>query len=113
MPRTNIPVTNITKVGVAWPATDGATGDNINGNVVQNGPNLCLLVRNPTGAPIMLTFVTPNTAGGYGIDDDVKTIAASAQQAFGPFPVDLFGDLLQIGVSATGLKIIAFQAVKS
>jgi hypothetical protein len=87
----SVPVTTITRSGTTWPATDGQAADAVNGNIIPNGPHVCVLVFNGAGTPSTVSFNTPYTASGLAIAEDVKTIPAGGRVAYGPFPVSLYG----------------------
>lgn len=109
MPATNIPVVTATRSGVTWPATDGTAADVANGNSVTNGPSICVLVFNGAAGSSTVTFKTPNAPGGLAIADDVKTLAAGERKVYGPFPTNLFGDVLEFTGSVATVKFIPFQ----
>jgi hypothetical protein len=98
--------------GVVWPATDGTAVDVTNGNYCANAPTLCVLAKNTGGSPYTLTFVTQSKAGSFAVEDDVKTLAAGAQKAFGPFPANVFGTTLEFNGENVAVKVIPFQTTK-
>lgn len=62
-------------------------------------------VENGGGAPMTITFVTPQTISGLGIADLVVTIPAAGKRKVGPFPVGAFVD------PANGRTAITYTAV--
>jgi hypothetical protein len=116
MPRTAITLTAITLDGISPSATDGAAGDVVNGNVVvnNNGRNIFVAVANTSAdTEYDVTFVTPGTVGSDAlpIGDKIETIAFGVKKWFGPFPVSIFGNSIQIDVEHAALKLQAFSLV--
>lgn len=109
MPATAIAVTTATRTGVVWPATDGVAADPTNGNTVPNGPNVVVLVFNGAATSSTVSFNTPGTSGGLGIDEDIKTLAAGTRTVYGPFPSTLFSDKLTFTASVATVKFIVLQ----
>lgn len=114
MARASLGVTNITLDGATPPATNGTTGDPIEGHVVNrnNGVTTFVVVTN-TSASVEydVTFLTPGTIGQerHAIADKVEPMALSTQKWFGPFPVAVYGESLQIDVENAALKLMAFS----
>lgn len=113
MPRTSVPVVQITLAGITPSATDGAAGDVANGNVVlgNDGESLFIAVANSGAAAYEVTFSTPGTVGAeaYAVGDKVESLAAGAKEWFGPFPLAEFTRELQVNVANAALKLQAFR----
>lgn len=107
MPRTNVPVTQITRAGVAAPAE--ITGDPVNNHVVSNNGRVVLLVRN-SGSTVArtLTLRLPGTTDGQSITPKTVSLAQSTSRYIGPFPTGDYGSQLQIDVDNAELKLLAF-----
>lgn len=107
MPRVNVPVTAISRAGVAAPTE--VTGDATNNHVVQNDGRMVLLVRN-SGSTVART-VTLRLApmhDGQGVTPRTVSIAQSTSRYIGPFPTGDYGSLLQVDVDNAELKLLAF-----
>lgn len=109
MARTVATVTTVTSGGVA-DATPVAC-DVVNGNVVNNlHKGIWLEVTNTdSGAAKTITFVTPGTAGGFAIADQVTSIPASASRHFGNFDTKIFGSSLQFDGQTDDVEFAVYQ----
>jgi hypothetical protein len=111
MARTELTATQITLAGVTLGA--GTAGDVANGNVVDNdGARVVVRVTNTSvDTAYDVTFVTPGTvgAGAYAIADKVEEIAFGASEWFGPFPLDVFTNQLQLNVENAALTLLAVK----
>ncbi len=107
MPRVAVPVTAITRAGVA--PTAEVTGDAVNNHSVVNDGKTVLLVRN-SHATLAKTVTVKFTAT---VDDQVVTsrvysIAATASRYIGPWPAQWYGGSLQVDVESVDLKLNAY-----
>ncbi|WP_151485233.1 hypothetical protein [Streptomyces albicerus] len=108
MPRTQIPVTQLSDAGVADPAE--TTADVANGNQVANTGKTVLRIRNAHATlPQNVTFVTPITVGGKAVSDTVVSIPATATRTFGSLPTSLYGTQMPIDGATTDIKFIVFE----
>ncbi|MFF1709303.1 hypothetical protein [Streptomyces sp. NPDC058268] len=106
MPRVNVPVTPITRAGVAPPTE--VNGDATNQHVVQNNGRMILLVRN-SGVTVArtVTLRIPSVVDGQTVTPRTVSIAQSASRYIGPFPTDSYGSSLQVDVDNAELKLLA------
>lgn len=108
MPRVAIPVTQITRSGVA-PATE-VNGDATNNHSVVNDGNVWLEVRNSgTTVPRTVSARFDSTIDGQTVPAKTWTIATEATRRIGPFPVRLYGDTLLVDVDNAELKLTAYK----
>ncbi|MFV8127529.1 hypothetical protein [Streptomyces syringium] len=107
MPRVNVPVTSITRTGVA-PATE-VNGDATNNHSLDNNGSTWIEVRN-SGSTVARTMsaVYANTVDGQTVPAKTYSIPTSSTRRIGPFPVRLFGTLLLIDVDNAELKLTAY-----
>ncbi|MET9729708.1 hypothetical protein ABZZ79_03275 [Streptomyces sp. NPDC006458] len=106
MPRTAVPVTQITRAGVAAPAE--TNGDPVNNHVIPNNGRMLLLVRN-SGSTVArtVTLRLPGLHDGQSITPRTVSVPQSASRYIGPFPTDSYGSQLQVDVDNAELKLIA------
>lgn len=109
MARVNVPVTTITRTGVA-PAAE-VNGDAAQGHVVANDGRTFLLVRNANGASTArtLTVVIQGAIDGFSPAPRTYSIAAGASRYIGPFDVASYGSLMQVNVDNAELKLSAYN----
>lgn len=109
MARVAVPVTSITRTGVA-PAAETA-GDAVNNHTVANDGQVILLVRNANGAATDydLTVHLQGVIDGQAIDPKVYTIAAGASRYIGPWPTSRYGTSMQVDVEHADLKLSAYR----
>ncbi|MDX3455057.1 hypothetical protein PV396_24470 [Streptomyces sp. ME02-8801-2C] len=107
MPRVNVPVTQITRAGVAAPTE--VTGDATNNHVVANNGRMVLLVRN-SGSTVSrtVTLRLPGLTDGQAVTPRTVSIAQSTSRYIGPFPTGDYSSLLQVDVDNAELKLLAF-----
>lgn len=108
MPRVNLPITNISRAGIA-PGTE-ANGDPVNNHEVTNDGRVFLLVRNSGSTTARtVTVRLPGTEDGQGITPRTTSIPVSSSRYFGPFPPAQYGDLMQVDVDNAELKLTAYH----
>jgi len=109
MARGSIPVTAITRAGVAPPAE--TNGDATNNHTVNNDGKVIILVRNSNGASTArtVTFRVNKTVDGQAVASRAVSIPAGASRYFGPFPVETYGEDLLVDVDNAELKLSAFH----
>ncbi|MCD9196062.1 hypothetical protein [Streptomyces albireticuli] len=107
MPRVNVPVTSITRTGIA-PATE-VNGDATNNHSLTNNGTTWLMVRN-SGSTVarVVSAIYENTVDGQTVPAKTWSIPTSSTRYIGPFPVRLFGTLLLIDVDNAELKLSAY-----
>ncbi|MFY1595490.1 hypothetical protein [Micromonospora sp. WMMD737] len=108
MPRVTVPVTNITRSGVA-PAAE-VNGDPANNHQVANNGNTFLLVRNANGAATARTLgvVIKGAIDGFAPAPRTYSIPAGASRYIGPFDAVAYGSLMEINVDNAELKLSAY-----
>lgn len=109
MPRVAIPVTQITRAGIA-PATE-VTGDATNNHSVANTGDCFILVRN-AGATVSrtMTVLYAKTFDGQAVTSRTVVVPISVSRYVGPFPVDMFGATLLVNVDNAELRLSAYRA---
>ncbi|WP_331445853.1 hypothetical protein [Streptomyces xanthochromogenes] len=111
MARVNVPVTLITRAGVA-PGSEVA-GDATNGNSVANSSgDVWIEVRN-SGSTVarLLSANFANTVDGVTVDAKTWSIPISTSRRIGPFPVKYYGTTLNLDVDNAELKLSAYRMV--
>ena len=108
MPRVDVPVTQITRSGVA-PATE-VNGDATNNHSVANDGATWIEVRN-SGSTVARTLSAHflNTVDGVTVDAKTWSIPTSSTRRIGPFPTRLYGTSLLIDVDNAELKLTAYK----
>lgn len=106
MPRVAVPVTQITRAGVADPTE--TNGDATNNHVIPNNGRMLLEVRNSGAVSRTVTFRLPGVVDGQAVTPRAVSLAAGATRKFGPFPTGDYGSQLQVDVDNAELKLLAF-----
>lgn len=108
MPRVAIPVTQITRAGVAAPAE--TTGDPVNHHSVANNGRVILLARN-SGATVDRTITLHLTPihDGQTVTPRTVTIPQSESRYIGPFDTGDYGASLQVDVDNAELMLTALR----
>ncbi|MEU4169459.1 hypothetical protein AB0F46_21610 [Streptomyces sp. NPDC026665] len=106
MPRTAVPVTAITRAGVAAPTE--TTGDPTNNHAIPNNGRMVLLVRN-SGSTVArtITLRLPGITDGQAITPRTVSVPQSSSRYIGPFPTGDYGSSLHVDVDNAELKLIA------
>lgn len=109
MPRVTVPVTNITRAGVA-PAAE-VNGDPANNHQVANDGRTFLVVRNSNGASTArtLTVIIQGAIDGFAPTPRTYSIPAAASRYIGPFDTVAYGSLMQVNVDNAELKLSAYN----
>lgn len=109
MARVNLPLTEITRAGVAAGAE--VTGDATNHHSFSNDGRVFLLVRNSNGASTArtVTITVPGTVDGQSVTARTVTIAAAASRYIGPFPKAVYGGTVLVNVDHAELKLTAYH----
>jgi hypothetical protein len=112
MPRTNVPVSSISRAGK--PLTDaGTAGDSTNDHEVVNDGHMMIRVKNTNASPRTVTLNIQRT-----VDDRVpaaRTVnipATTGDVLIGPFPVADYGTLMTFDLDAdTNVTVYAYSLV--
>lgn len=106
MPRVAIPVTQITRAGVAAPTE--TTADPVNNHTVANNGKVVLLARN-SGSTVdrTITLRLSSVVDGQSVTPRTVAIPQSESRYIGPFPTGDYGTSLQVDVDNAELRIIA------
>ncbi|MGW2170400.1 hypothetical protein ACWC1C_07690 [Streptomyces sp. NPDC001705] len=106
MPRTPVPLTVVTRNGVAPPTE--TNGDPTNNHVIGNNGKMLVLVRNAGSSTARtVTLRVRNTIDGQSVTPRTVSVPQSASRYMGPFPIDQYGTQLQIDVDNAELKLTA------
>lgn len=108
MPRVNVPVTTITRTGVA-PATP-VTGDATNNHTVNNNGRVVLLAKNTNAVSTarVVTIHVEEEVDGQAVSSRTYSLAAGASEYIGPFPVNEYGHDLLVDVAHAELVLSAY-----
>jgi hypothetical protein len=108
MPRVNVPVTALSRSGIAPPSE--TNGDAANGHRVANTGQTIVVVRNSSADTAYdVTFVTPGTVDGQPVGDRVVEVPADTTRWFGRFSPGVYGTALLLNVENTALKLSALE----
>ncbi|WP_431728580.1 hypothetical protein [Verrucosispora sp. TAA-831] len=106
MARVTVPVTTITRAGVA-PAAE-VTGNATDNHQMANGGQTVLLVRNNGASTRTLTVIIKGAIDGFAPAPRTYSIAASQSRYIGPFDVVAYGQLMDINVDHADLRLSAY-----
>lgn len=111
MPRVNIPHQQLSRSGVITGGTgvSEVNSDAANDHQLVNDEKVILQVRSTDAGSQSVTFVTQGTVDGQAVGDRVESIAAGVTRTYGPFPVSIYGDLMQIDVTVGTLRFLALH----
>lgn len=87
MPRNSLVVQELAREGTALTMT----APTVDGDVLDCGNGVVLVVNNASGAPITVTLPTPATYAGQPVNDVVVTVPAAATRYIKVDNVSLFG----------------------
>lgn len=107
MARVAVPVTVITKAGVA-PATE-VNGDPVNGHSIANGGSTFIVARNNGATPRTVTINLQGSVDGQPITARTVPVPATASRYIGPFDTTRYGSSLEVQVDHADLKLLAFR----
>lgn len=108
MARVNIPVTNLSRAGVADAAE--TNGDSVNNHSVANDGKVWIEVRNADASnPHSATVKIQDTVDGQAVSSKVYPLAATTKRRIGPWPVKDYGTTLQVDVDSAQLKLTAYH----
>lgn len=111
MPRTAVPLKHADRLSVAsfTNATD-VPGDVVNGMSMVNDGATMLFVANTSALARTVSTYLVETVDFQPAGPVVLTIPASATiNLIGPFPTNLYGNVLEFDVSSTTLNFAAFS----
>ncbi len=109
MPRVNVPVVEITRLGVAGTEV---TGDPANDHEVVHSTRMFIRARNAdAGAAHDVVFVTPQLVDSLAVADRTVSIPLSSTRYIGPFTTAyVTGDgKVQIDVDSAQIFLTAFR----
>lgn len=108
MARGTVPLTPLSRAGVAAPAE--TNGDATNGHTVTNNGRMFLLVHN-AGTTVSRTVTLRLSAvhDGQSVTPKTVALAQSTSRYIGPFPQGEYGDQLLVDVDNAELKLSAFS----
>lgn len=107
MPRVNVPVTTITRTGIA--AATPVTGDATNNHEVINDGKTWLEVENTGASSRTLTVYITKLVDGQTPPAKTYSISAGASRRMGPFPRDIYGVTLSVDVTHAELVLAAYN----
>jgi hypothetical protein len=108
MPRVNVPITQITRDGVAPPAV--TNGDATNNHTIVNDGAVWFEVDNAdAGGAHNVTVLFTQMVDGQAVASRAYAIASSASRRIGPWPVAMYGSALQVNVASSQLKLRAWR----
>jgi hypothetical protein len=107
MPRVDLPLTEITRAGVA-PGAE-VTADPANDHSFANDGRVFLLARNSGAGSHTVTIVTPGTVDEQAIADVGIAIPAGASRYIGPFPPSIYGSPVSVDVASNELRLTAYH----
>jgi hypothetical protein len=107
MARVAVPVTAITKAGVAPPAE--TNGDATNHHSVSNDSRTVLLCRNNGASTRTVSVLLSGTVDGQAITARSISIPTSASRYIGPFDTTRYGTTLLVNVDHADLRLSAFR----
>lgn len=111
MPRVNIPHQQVSRAGVITNGTgvSETNSDAANDHQVVNDGKVLVFVRSTDAGTQSVTFVTQGTVDGQTIGDRVENVGAGVTEVFGPFPVEIYSELMFIDVTVATLRFIALH----
>lgn len=107
MPRVNVPVTTITRTGIA--NATPVTGDATNNHEVVNDGKTWIEVENTGASSRTLSVQITKLVDGQTPPAKSYTISAGAKRRMGPFPRDVYGALLSVDVTHAELVLAAYN----
>lgn len=112
MARTEVPIKRVSRLAVAsFLAAESVAGDTVNGmQVVVNDGATLLWVSSTSGAPQTVDMILVATVDFQPAGPVVLTIPANTETSLiGPFPRELYGNVLEFDVSSALLSFAAFS----
>lgn len=108
MPRIDIPVIQITRSGTV-PAGE-VDGDPVNNHSISNSGSVWIEVRNAsTTTSHTLSAHFASAVDGVTVAAKTWHIPAEQSRRIGPFPIRLYGTVLDVDVTSAELKLAAYS----
>lgn len=107
MARVVIPVTEITKAGIA-PATE-VNGDATNNHYFANDSRTFLVVRNGGASTRTLTVKFAATVDGQAVTSRTYSLATTVTRFIGPFETGPYGTTVNVDVDHADIKLVAYR----
>lgn len=107
MPRVNVPVTQATRAGTTLPAA--VTGDATNNHSVINDGKVAIIAKNTGATSRTVTFALTKQVDGLAVTARVETLAAGAEELFGPFSATDYGTTLNVDVAHAEVTLRAIR----
>lgn len=113
MARTPVPVTRVSRYQVnSVLSGDEVAGNTVDGNSMVNNGSTLLFVDNFSGSNQTVTLTIVETVDFSPAAPVVLTVVNNTYAAqIGPFPRDLYGDVLEFDVSSASLNFAAFSLI--
>lgn len=110
MARINVPVLGTSRLQVIPAFTaDLVVGDTVNGMRMSNDGGTVLYVRSSSVAAQTVSLILVETVDFLPVGPAVLTVPALTTAALiGPFPANLYGNVLEFDVSSNTLSFLAF-----
>lgn len=106
MARVEIPVTTITREGVA--DASPVTGDSVNNHFMVNDGKTEFEANNPTASAVNVTVNFAKTVDGQTVTPRTYSIASSDKRRIGPWPQPQYGAQLDIDVDGS-IELTAYR----
>lgn len=116
MPRIEVPLTTLTRVGTALGAAGTeVTGDATNQHFLVNTETTFIIARNSGGSPRTVTLMLGQTLDGQAPTNRTVSVAAGTSQIIGIFPPNLYNQPTDAGrawinVDHADLRLQAYRA---
>jgi hypothetical protein len=107
MARAAVPVTSISRAGVAPPSE--TNGDAVNNHTVSNDARVAILARNSGAGARTITFRLNGNVDGQSVTPRTVSLAAGVSRWFGPFPTSTYGTSLLVDVEHAEVKLSAIH----
>lgn len=108
MARTNVPIKSVERLTVATATV--VAGNTVDGMRMSNNGATLLYVDNNSGSNQTVELILVETVDFQSAGPVVLTIPASAAvNLIGPFPANLYGNVLEFDVSSASLDFAAFS----
>lgn len=112
MPRVNVPVTTITRAGVAdaTPVTGNPTD---NHSVINSDGSVWIEAENTGASSRQVSVLFEDAVDGQTVPAKTYSLAAGARRRIGPFPVRYYGSVLQVDVNHAEVELSAYTLARS
>ena len=107
MPRIDVPVTAVTKSGIA-PAAE-VPGDPVNNHSFANDSRTWLTARNNGATPRTVTIRLSGLVDGQAIEPKTVSVPATSSRYIGPFDTTRYGRTVLIDVDHADLRLSAYR----